>query len=235
MTELSERIQARDGGEFGALCRVPASGSGPGIVLVQEIFGVNEYLEDVAARLAVLGYTTVAPDLFWRIEPGIALSHGDEDLERALGLGQQLDPAKAVEDLDATLAHVREMDAVAGGVGVLGFCLGGTLAYHLAVESEPDVCVSYYGSGVPDARDRIGAVDCPILFHFGGADPYIERDRVDAVGEAAAEHAGAVFHVWEGAGHAFDNLKSARFHQPSPAVAAWGVTAVFLAEHLPVG
>lgn len=232
VAELSERVRTDDG-ELGALRRLPPAGSGPGVVLVQEIFGVNAYLECVADRLAVLGYVVVAPDLYWRIEPGIALTHSDEDLARGMELGQQLDPELAVGDLVATLAHVRTMDSVAGGAGVLGFCLGGTLAYHLAATADPDVCVSYYGSGVPGALDRMKEITCPTIFHFGGDDPYIPRDQVDAVGDAAAESDVADFHVWEGAGHAFDNLKSERFHQPEPAIAAWGVTATFLATHLP--
>jgi carboxymethylenebutenolidase len=232
VVDLSERVRADDG-EFGAMTRLPPSGSGPGIVLVQEIFGVNAYLESVADRLAVLGYTVVAPDLYWRIEPGIALTHSDEDLARGMELGQQLDGELAVGDLAATLAHARQMDEVEGGVGVLGFCMGGTLAYHLAAGFDPDVCVSYYGSGVPDALGRMGEIDRPTIFHFGGDDPYIERAGVDAVGRAAADSDVADFHVWEGAGHAFDNLKSERFHQPEPAIAAWGVTATFLAHHFP--
>ena len=124
---------------------------------------------------------------------------------------------------------------VTGGVGVLGFCLGGTLAYLVAAAASPDAAVSYYGSGVPGALDQADDITCPLLVHFGGDDPYIPREQIEAAREALASRPGVSFVVHEGAGHAFDNSLAPMFHQPEAAGAAWQHTADFLAEALPVG
>ncbi len=232
MVDLHERIRNPKGEDFAALRRPAASGPGPGMVLVHEIFGANEYMEIVAERLAVLGYTVLCPDLYHRIEPGRSFGHDEAGLERAMDFAGRLDHDRAVSDLQACLDHLQSVDRIEGGTGVLGFCMGGSLAYRLAAAGDPDLCVSYYGSDVPDLLDRLPAIDCPILFHFGTEDEYIPRENSEAVRDAAAGRDSATAHLWEGAGHAFDNLRSEAFHQPDSACAAWGVTASFLTRHL---
>ncbi len=236
ITHRSLTVPAPDEGSFEGHCAVPDAGRGPGILLIQEIFGVNDYIRAVADRLALLGYVVLAPNVFWRIRPGVALDGDTEDgLADGLALGQQLDVPAAVRDLAAALDHLRGLDEVDGPVGAVGFCLGGTLAYLLAAAADPDAVVSYYGSGVPGALDRLDDIDAPLLCHFGGADPYIARDDVDRVAAAAQDRPGVDVRVHEGAGHAFDNHESTRFSMPRPAVAAWGVTAVFLDRELNAG
>jgi carboxymethylenebutenolidase len=215
---------------FDAHLALPQSSGGPGLVLLQEIFGVNEYVRDAARRLSELGYVVLAPDLYWRTEPGLEL--GPDDLQRAFGAAQKLDPEAAVGDALAALAALRELPAVTGGAGVLGFCLGGTLAWGAAAHGDPDVAVCYYGSGIPGALDAASRIDCPVLLHFGGTDPYIPREQVDAVA-AAADERGFECHVHEGAGHAFDNSFSPQFSDPPAAAAAWELTVEFLARTLP--
>jgi carboxymethylenebutenolidase len=219
---------------FEAHLALPASGSGPGIVLVQEIFGVNAYVRDAARRLAELGYVVLAPDIFWRTDPGLEL--GPDDLKRAFGAIQKVDHELAVGDAIATLAALRALPEVGGApAGVLGFCFGGTLAWHVAAQADPDAAVCYYGSGIPDALDLAPRIDCPVLLHFGGADPYIAREQVDAVAALAATRDSFECHVQEGAGHAFDNSFSPQFSNPPAAAAAWELTAAFLARTLPPG
>jgi carboxymethylenebutenolidase len=118
---------------------------------------------------------------------------------------------------------------------VMGFCLGGTFAYLVAVHGRPDVAVVYYGSGVADALAAADQVTCPTIMHWGGADPFVPRPAVDAIAAMAADHATIECHVHEGAGHAFDNHRSERFHVPEARAAAWTLTAEFLARELPVG
>jgi carboxymethylenebutenolidase len=118
---------------------------------------------------------------------------------------------------------------------VIGFCLGGTLAYDVAVNGDPQVAVTYYGSGIPSALDAAGRIACPTIMHWGGADPFIPREHVDAVAAMAAGHDSIECHVHEGAGHAFDNHRSARFHVPAARAAAWELAAAFLARELPAG
>ncbi|GAA3464109.1 hypothetical protein GCM10018963_61220 [Saccharothrix longispora] len=116
---------------------------------------------------------------------------------------------------------------------MLGFCLGGSIAYEAAVADRPDAVVSFYGSGVPDRIGELHRVTCPIQFHFGGQDPYIPGTAVQRVVDAAAGHPGAEVHVQQDAGHAFHNDVAPRFHDPAAAAAAWDLTTAFLARTLP--
>jgi carboxymethylenebutenolidase len=216
---------------FDAHLALPAAGGGPGLVLLQEIFGVNAYVKDAARRLAELGYVVLAPDLYWRTEPGLELA--PTEMQRAFGAMQKLDRDAAVGDAIATLAALRGMPEVTGDAGVLGFCLGGTLAWQVAAQGDPAVAVCYYGSGIPAALDAASAIACPVLLHFGGADQYLPREQVDAVAAMAAAHDGFECHVHEGAGHAFDNSFAPQFTNPPAAAAAWELTAAFLARELP--
>lgn len=209
---------------------VPESGRGPGLVLIQEIFGVGPYIRDVAGRLAAAGYVVAAPDVFWRFAPGWAADHDQAGLEASMGQVAQLDPARAVADCTATLDH---LTGIAGPTGVIGFCLGGTLGFGVAVAADPAVCVSYYGSGVPGMIGDLDQVTCPTLFHFGGEDPYIPSEGVEAVAAAIGDRRDVVLNV-EAAGHAFDNHHSEMFHDEGAAAAAWAKTMAFLGEHLPV-
>jgi carboxymethylenebutenolidase len=235
-TTRTENIAAVDGsGTFAGTITLPAAGSGPGLVLLHEIFGVNAYVLDVARRLAELGYVTLAPDLFWRQEPGVRLGHDPADLQKGMSLAQNFDGAKGAEDLGAALGHLRSLPEVHGGAGAIGFCFGGVMAYLTAVTADPDVAVSYYGSAVPDLLSMADQVACPILFHFGTADAYLARERSEEVRTVFEGRPDAEVHLHEGAGHAFDNSFAPQFSQPEHARVAWEQTAEFLHRHLPVG
>ena len=116
---------------------------------------------------------------------------------------------------------------------VLGFCLGGSMAWQVAANGNPDVAVVYYGSAVPDALDAADRVSCPMIMHWGSADPFIPRESVDAVAAMAAGRENIECHVHEGAGHAFDNSFAPHFHDPAAAAAAWELTSAFLQRTLP--
>jgi carboxymethylenebutenolidase len=213
---------------------LPEAGSGPGIVVLQEIFGVGDYIKESAERLAGLGYVALAPDLYWRIEPGIALAHDEDGLGRAFETMQKLDQDLAVRDSIDALNTLRGLPEVSGGrAGVLGFCLGGTLAFRVAVQADPDVAVCYYGSGIAGMLDQGEQISCPVLFHFGGQDPYIPREQVDAVCAFAESHPGMECRIQEDAGHAFDNHDAPMFHQPEAAARAWEITREFLGRTFP--
>lgn len=231
-SERTEVVDAHDRGSFDALTVVPEAGSGKGVLLLQEIFGVNDYVRDVAHRVAELGYVVLAPDLYWRIEPHIALGHSDDELQQAIALAQRFDFEPGLRDCGSALEHLRNLPEVEERVGVLGFCFGGTLAYHVAVRFSPDVVVSYYGSGVPDALELAEQITCPALFHFGGDDSYLPRERVEAARTTLEARPQTEFYVYEGAGHAFDNHLAARFHRPEAAAPAWDRTVDFLRRHL---
>lgn len=229
-TTRTETITSPDG-PFSGHLSLPEAGTGPGILLLQEIFGVNEYLVAVADRLAELGYVVLAPDLFWRIAPDSPLDQSDESIGIAFGRAGEFDGAQGVADAGIALHHLRGLSEVTGAVGVVGFCLGGTLAFGVACSADPEAVVSYYGSGVADGLDGADTVTCPVLFHFGTADPFIPNEQVDAVDAAFAGKDHVVLHRYD-AGHAFDNHLAPQFSDPAAAAEAWERTVAFLAERL---
>jgi carboxymethylenebutenolidase len=211
----------------------PPSGRGPGLVVIQEIFGLDDYLRSVAADLAEAGYVVVVPELFHRIAPGWSSTHDEEGVAASMKVASGFDPAQGLADVLAAVAHLRSLPSVTGGVGVLGFCLGGSLAFAAAAEGDPDTAVSFYGSTVAASIADLGRVTCPIQFHFGGRDPYIPRSDVAVVEAAVATHPGAEIHVQEEAGHAFHNHVAPMFHHPEAAARAWELTTDFLRRTLP--
>ena len=234
MSSRTETIRAHDGGTFGGYLSLPESGRGPGMVVIQEIFGITRYVREACDRLAGLGYVALAPDLYWRIEPGIDLDEQEPGaLEAAFGFMGRLDFPQAADDAAAALEHLRSLPETGGRAGILGFCLGGGISYLVAAQASPDVAVSYYGSAVPGALGMAGQVRCPILFQFGGDDDYIPAEKREAVERAFAGHADAEFHVHPGAGHAFDNWNSDMFSRPEAARNAWEQTRAFLARTYP--
>jgi carboxymethylenebutenolidase len=234
MTVRSDQVAVADG-SFAVHVVGPDQPNGAGILLIQEIFGVGAYITAVADRLAGLGYTVAAPDLFWRFAPGHAADHDDAGLARSFELVGQLDDELAVTDCLATLAHLRALPEVTGSAGVLGFCLGGSLAVRCALAGDPDAVVSYYGSAVPEMVDQLGRITAPTLLHFGGADPFIPDEQVQLVAAAVPQHPAIELNIETGAGHAFDNHEAPGFHDAEAAAHAWGLTRAFLADHLPTG
>jgi carboxymethylenebutenolidase len=224
---------AVDDGRFDLTVWLPERGQGPGLLLIQEIFGVGPYIHAVAEDLAGLGYVVGAPDLFWRLQPGWDSEHTEEGIKRSMGMVSRFDAEAGVADLAAALDHLTGLPEVAGGVGAIGFCLGGSMAYALAARAKPVALISFYGSNVPGSLELMDAIDCPAQFHFGGSDPYIPREQVAAVERAVADRPHMEIHVQEEAGHAFHNRVAPMFSQPEPAARAWRLTEEFLARHLP--
>jgi carboxymethylenebutenolidase len=229
----TEIIPTPDGGEMQAYVALPEAGRGPGLVVLMEIFGVGSYIRRAAERLAELGYVGLAPDLYRRTQPGLELEHDQEGMQTAFGAVSRLDLAGAVEDSVTALEHLRTLPEVDGPVGVLGFCLGGTLAFGVAAQGDPAVAVSYYGSGVADSLGQGDQISCPVLFHFGGADQFIPAEQIELVAAASGQRPEWECHVHADAGHAFDNHDSEMFHQPEPAARAWEQTSEFLGRKLP--
>jgi carboxymethylenebutenolidase len=225
-----------DTGDVPARLWLPPAGEGPGIVLLQEIFGVSAYVRRRAADLAALGYVVAAPEIFWRLgvtEP----VEGEDALQRGMGLVQQLDWQQAVLDASATVEWLRDRDEVTGGVGVVGFCFGGGLGFNVAahLESEGatpvDALVSYYGSALPGLHD-VMAVSAPSLHHFGLADSFLDTDTVRRIEASLEKEPQTVVVTYPGADHAFDNDDMPWFHAGASAE-AWARTEAFLDEQLP--
>ena len=231
MSQYRTESVSVDDGQFNLHVWAPDGGSGPAVLLIQEIFGVGPYIKAVGERLADAGYVVGAPDVFWRFAPDWEADHSEAGLGASMEQVQKLDFPQAIADCIAALEHLGSLDGVEGRPGVMGFCLGGTLAWGIAAQDAPSCCVSYYGSGVPSMLGMIEQVSCPVIFHFGNADAYIPNEGVDAINEAIAGRDGFTLNV-ENAGHAFDNHESEMFFDESASKAAWAKTMAFLGTHL---
>jgi carboxymethylenebutenolidase len=230
-----EKVAAHDGGTFDAYCAIPESGQGPGILVFQEIFGINDNMRGLADRLAEEGYVALVPDMFWRIEP--RFERKDESgMADAFAIMQRFDMAAAADDIAAAHAHLLSMPECTGKVGAVGFCLGGGLAFACAALSRvdgrgPDAAVAYYGSHVNSMLDQVEKIECPVMYHYGDQDPYIPEAAVAEVEQAVADRPGVEFHHYD-AGHAFSNWDAPSMYQREAADRAWDRTLAFFARHL---
>jgi len=172
---------------FGGYLALPPARRGPGLVLFQEIFGVNEHIRAVAQQYALDGFVVLAPDVFWRQAPRVDLGYEGEDRQRALALMNGYAPADALSDIAASVAALRARPEVAGSrIGTFGYCMGGRLAYLAAATTEVDAAVAFYGGGIHAQLDRAGSISCPTQFHFAGHDDHIPPEAVESVRRAMA-------------------------------------------------
>lgn len=197
-------IPALDGsGRFSGYLSLPPSGRGPGLVLAQEIFGVNETMRRLAARYSEEGYVVLVPDLFWRQEPGVQLGYSPEDWQRAFGLAQKFDEARGVQDIQAAINALRARPELSGGVGVVGYCLGGKLAFRSAYETDCDVAVGYYGVGIEKALDKQTSARAPLTLHFAENDAFCPPEARTVIYRALSDHQDVKLYTYRGCDHAF--------------------------------
>lgn len=234
-TSRYEQIKTADGDTFDAYCAVPASGTGPGIILFQEIFGINDNMRGLADRVAEAGYVALVPDMFWRLER--RFERKDESgLADAFALVQKFDAAKGADDVQATHAHLLGMAECTGKVGTTGFCFGGGMAFLCAASSRvngqgPDAAVSYYGNAVNAMLEMLANITCPLMFHYGNNDAFIPETQIAEVEQAGAGMANVTFYRYD-AGHAFSNWDAPSMYNRAAADLAWGRTMDFFARHL---
>ena len=197
-------LKSREGKEFHGYLALPPAGRGPGLVLMQEIFGIDSFMRRTADWFAARGLVTLCSDLFWRQEPGIVLDAAKEsDWQRAFQLYQNLDEARAVEDTGQAVAFLRQHPACTGPVGGVGFCLGGKLAYLLAARHDVDASVGFYGVGIERALDEAKNIRKPLLLHLAGRDTYCPPEAQQAIREALGHHPQVTLHEYPGLEHAF--------------------------------
>jgi carboxymethylenebutenolidase len=199
------------GSSFGAYLARPDRPNHAGIVILQEIFGVNSNMRSVADALATAGFTAIVPDLFWRQQPGVELDPAT-DRERATELMRGLDPDLAVQDALLAADYVRTLPGANGKVGAVGYCLGGKLAYLLSMQAGIDAAVSYYGVAIQGALDRIEAVRAPLLLHIAEEDTLCPPEAQAAIEHAAAQYRDHITVIrYPGLGHAFARRGSPTF------------------------
>lgn len=197
---------------------LPPGGSGPGLLLCQEIFGVNSHIQQVAQQYALAGYVVLAPDLFWRTAPRVSLGYEGEDRQQAFGLMQGYSTEWALADLQAAMGALRGLAQTAGRrVGTIGYCMGGRMAFLAAAEAGADAAVAYYGGGIQQQLERSSRITCQVQFHYAGHDDHIPPQAVAAVSEAMGTR-GEV-HVYDTAMHGFNCWARASFEARSASLA----------------
>ena len=229
---MGEKIQIKtEGGAFDAYLARPASGTGPGIVVIQEIFGVNANVRAIADELAAAGYVALAPDLFWRIEPGVDITdQSDAEWAKAFDLFGKFNADLGITDIAATIKALRAMPGVTK-VGAVGHCLGGLLAYLTAARTDIDVTVSYYGVNIASLIGEASKISKPILLHVAEKDQFVPAEAQKQMADVLGANKHATMVTYAGQDHAFARIGGAHFNAGA-ALAANAATSAFFASHL---
>ncbi len=217
-------IEALDGRTFSACRADPAAPNGRGLIVLPEVYNVNQWVRGVARRHAARGYTVLVPDLFWRQRPGAHYEYDQPDPARAQG--EAIDVDAVVGDIGQLARTLRRTLGDRAVVGVIGYCLGGRLAMLAGVREPVDAVVSYYGVKFDQHLDELARLDKPALFHFGGRDPWVPAETVDAVKKTLAGRANVAIHDYPQAGHGFDRNGHPPFDEAASALAFTRTTQV---------
>lgn len=231
---MSETIQIStlsSNEKFKAYVARPAGTTRAAIVVIQEIFGVNAGIRRKCDKLAEDGYLAVAPDLFWRLEPGIELDPDVEpEFQRALDLMGKFNQDKGIRDIEATIDFLRSEEGVKK-VGAVGYCLGGRLAYMTAARTDSDATVGYYGVGIDELLREKHAIAHPLMLHIPTEDGFVDKDTQKAMHGGLDDHPKVTLHDYEGLDHGFATEFGDR-RSDKGAELADKRTADFFAEHL---
>jgi len=219
-------------GRFDAYLAEPAGSPRGAIVVIQEIFGVNEGIRRKCDHWASLGYVGIAPDLFWRLEPGVELDPDvPEEFQQALGLMQRLDQDKAIADIEAVIRNARAKLPEGGRVGCVGYCLGGRLAFMTSARTDVDASVGYYGVGLEGLMGEKHAIARPVMLHIAGADHFVTPDKQAMIHEGLDDHPKVTIHDYPGEDHGFAAEMGKRRSEEAARLAD-SRTEAFFAEHV---
>ncbi len=192
------------GGAFSAYLARPTAAKAPAVVVIQEIFGVNQVMRHTADRLAADGFLAVCPDLFWRIEPGVDITDKSEaEWKKAFELYNAFDVDAGVKDIAATITRVRQDAGCSGKVGAVGFCLGGLLAFLTATRTDVDAAVGYYGVGIDSRLAEADMLADPLLLHVAEEDQFVPKPAQAMILAALKNHPQVQIYTYSGRDHAF--------------------------------
>jgi carboxymethylenebutenolidase len=229
MSVETVKIKTSDGKEYNGFLTRPEVSNGAGIVLIQEIFGVNDHIRDVASLYAQEGYMVLAPDLFWRTDPELQLGYSEGDIEKGIAITKKLDLDQATQDLVDAAAVLRKLPGVKK-IGAVGYCMGGMFAYRLACRNAVDAAVSYYGGGIDQQLADAAKIKIPLLMHFADTDNYIPMPAIEKIRQAVAP-AKAIVHVYKGVDHGF-NCDQRGSYDRKAAMLAFARSLEFFNRHL---
>ncbi|MDG5748091.1 dienelactone hydrolase family protein [Qipengyuania sp. XHP0207] len=231
MTETVKISTLSGDTQFDAYVARPADTPRAAIIVIQEIFGVNAGIRRKCDKLAEDGYLAVAPDLFWRLEPGIELDPDVEpEFQRALDLMGKFDQDQGIRDIEATIYHIRREEDVAK-VGAVGYCLGGRLAYMTAARTDVNATVGYYGVGIDGLLGEKHAIAHPLMLHIPTEDGFVDKDTQKAMHDGLDDHPKVTLFDYEGLDHGFATEFGER-RSDDAAQLADRRSAEFFAEHL---
>lgn len=228
----SIEIQAHDGGRFTGYLAEPAGGKGPGILVIQEIFGVNKVMRDICDGLAQQGYVALCPDLFWRQEPGIDITDKTKaEWDKAFALFNGFNLDKGIDDLKASLSVLRKLPGCSGKVGTVGYCLGGRLAYLMACRSDVDAAVGYYGVMLKDHLAEAKNIKKPLLLHCATEDKFVPKDAQATIAAELKKYPLVTRLDYQGNDHAFARVGGEHYDKAAADLAN-SRTAEFFKKHL---
>jgi carboxymethylenebutenolidase len=218
-------------GTFSAYLATPKKGAGGGVLVIQEIFGVNKDMRDHCDHLAAQGYVALCPDIFWRQEPGVQITDKTEaEWAKAFALYKGFDVAKGVADLKVALAHLRKIKGCNGKAGTVGFCLGGLLAYIMATDSDADCNVAYYGVGIDERLSAAAKIKAPTLLHIAEEDGFVSKEAQAKIKTALKGHAHVTIHSYPGVDHAFARNNGVNYDKAAADLAEKRTLACFKAN-----
>jgi carboxymethylenebutenolidase len=231
MTETVSIKTLSSEASFNAYVAHPQGNPRAAIIVIQEIFGVNPGIRQKCDKLADEGYLAVAPDLFWRLEPGVELDPDIEpEFQRALDLMGKFDQDTGIRDIEATIHHIRREMGVAK-VGCVGYCLGGRLAFMTAARTDIDASVGYYGVGIDGLLREKHAIANPLMLHIPTEDGFVDKATQAKMHKGLDDHPKVILHDYEGLDHGFATEVGKRRNEAA-ATLADSRTSEFFAEHL---
>ena len=208
-----------DGVVFSGYLATPSEGSGPGILLFQEIFGVNASIRAIADLYAEEGYVVLAPDLFWRKESRVDLGYDTKSFNHALSLYADFNELRALEDISKCYSVIKSIPQCIGRVGALGFCLGGRLVHLAAEKIDIDCGVSYYGVGIENNLNNVKNINCPMVYHFGSCDEHVSEKNIQDITDAFSNSDNISVYSYSGASHGFANSQRKDYNKPASLMA----------------